>query len=377
MKPPRLFTVLAAALFICSSLANAQPLSDWLEALTQPKDYRLKRVGSWDQTGANADRRQVEAGKTLTILEEKGPAVISHIWITISSPEKHHLKMLVLRMYWDGETTPSVEAPIGDFFGLGNGDYFLYQSAPLAVGQTRALNSFLTMPFGKSARITVTNEGERKVNAFYYNFDVRMYNRPLPSEILYFHAQYRQCAPCQGWTSDWNANGNEKVNKKPNLEGEGNYVFLEASGHGHYVGVTHSILQNQDDWWGEGDEMIFIDGEKLPSIVGTGSEDYYLGAWGFSGGAADYLLFGNPVMGGFSAGSRSSVYRFHLDSPVPFAKSIRVTMEHGHANHRSDNWFTVAYWYQAEPHGKFPVLPPVEQRIPRIYPTGGPGSAGK
>jgi len=357
--------------------AFAQSLSDWLGDLATPKDYRLKRVSSWDQTGANADRRQLAPGETLALLDEKGPGSISHIWITIASGENYHLKKLVLRAYWDGESAPSVETPIGDFFGLGNGDYFLYQSLPLAVGSTKALNSFFPMPFSKSAKITVTNEGTQKVGAFYYNIDMRVYDTPLPVDTLYFHAQYRQCAPCNGWTNEWKNTGDDNVDKKPNLDGAGNYVFLEATGRGHFVGVTQSIFQNQDDWWGEGDDMIFIDGEKLPSIIGTGSEDYYLGAWGFSGGPTNYLLFGNPVFGGFSAGGRSSVYRFHLDSPIPFTKSIKVTIEHGHANHRSDNFFSVAYWYQSEPHARFPALPPVESRLPRIYRTGGPGNAGK
>jgi hypothetical protein len=372
------FRSLLLAVILCiAPSALAQSVSDWLGSLPQPKDYRLKRVSSWDQTGGNADSKQINPGQTLTVLDEKGPGVISHIWVTIASPENFHLKRLVLRMYWDGEAEPSVETPIGDFFGLGNGDYFLFQSLPLAVGSTKALNSFFPMPFSRSARITVTNEGQRKVDAFYYNIDVRVYSKPLPPDTFYFHAQYRQGAPCDGWTSDWKSNGDDKVDNKLNLDGEGNYVFMEAAGRGHFVGVTQSILQNQDDWWGEGDDMIFVDGEKLPSIVGTGSEDYYLGAWGFSGGATNYLLFGNPVMGGFSAGGRSTVYRFHLDSPIPFTKSIKATIEHGHANHRSDNFFSVAYWYQAEPHAKFPTLPSVEQRIPRIYPTGGPGNAGK
>ena len=372
------FRSLLLAVILCiAPSALAQSVSDWLGSLPQPKDYRLKRVSSWDQTGGNADSKQINPGQTLTVLDESGPGVISHIWVTIASPENFHLKRLVLRMYWDGEAEPSVETPIGDFFGLGNGDYFLYQSLPLAVGSTKALNSFFPMPFGRSARITVTNEGQRKVDAFYYNIDVRVYSQPLSPDTFYFHAQYRQGAPCDGWTSDWKSNGDAKVDDKLNPDGEGNYIFMEATGRGHFVGVTQSILQNQDDWWGEGDDMFFVDGEKLPSIVGTGSEDYYLGAWGFSGGATNYLLFGNPMFGGFSAGGRSSVYRFHLDSPIPFTKSIKATIEHGHANHRSDNFFSVAYWYQSEPHAKFPTLPSVEQRIPRIYPTGGPGNAGK
>ena len=138
-----------------------------------------------------------------------------------------------------------------------------------------------------------------------------------------------------------------------------------------------SILQNQDDWWGEGDDMFFIDGETQPSINGTGSEDYFLGAWGFAAGSFHYDSYGAPVKGPEKAGSRSSVYRFHLDSPITFTKSMRATIEHGHANHRSDDFFSVAYWYQSEPHAPFPSLPNLEQRIPKIYPVGGPGNAGK
>jgi hypothetical protein len=137
-----------------------------------------------------------------------------------------------------------------------------------------------------------------------------------------------------------------------------------------------SVLQNQDGWWGEGDDMFFIDGEARPSITGTGSEDYFLGAWDFGQSSFSHRLHGAPVKGEERAGSRSSVYRFHLDSPIPFTKSIRATIEHGHANHRSDNYYSVAYWYQTEPHEEPPLLPPVDQRIPKLQPVGGPGNAG-
>ena len=162
-----------------------------------------------------------------------------------------------------------------------------------------------------------------------------------------------------------------------NLEGRDNYVFMRTTGRGQYVGTILNIFGNSTGWWGEGDDMFFIDGEARPSIAGTGSEDYFLGAWDFGGHSFSYALFGAPVVGHEVAGGRSSVYRFHLDSPIPFTKSLRATIEHGHANVRSDNYFSVAYWYQAEPHASFPALPPLEQRIPRIYPAGGPGNAGK
>jgi Protein of unknown function (DUF2961) len=115
--------------------------------------------------------------------------------------------------------------------------------------------------------------------------------------------------------------------------------------------------------------MFFVDGEKLPSINGTGSEDYFLGAWDFGGKEFSYGLFGAPVVGAERQGERWSVYRFHLDSPIPFTKSLRATIEHGTANDRGDNFYSVAYWYQAEPHAAFPPLPPVEDRLPRVIPV--------
>ena len=355
----------------------SQDSGSWLSSLPQAKDYVQKRSSSYDRSGGNADARTIAGGETLTLLDEAGPGLISHVWFTIASGDPNHLKALVLRMYWDGESTPSVETPVGDFFGLGLGEYHLYQSVPLSVSSDKALNSFFPMPFQKHARITVTNEGTRKVDAFYFNIDYRAHSRPLSADLLYFHAQYRQAAPAQGWTTQWRSNGDPLVNNKANLNGEGNYVWMEANGRGHFVGVTMSVLQNQDGWWGEGDDMFFVDGESAPSINGTGSEDYFLGAWDFGGHAFSYGLFGAPVVGQEVAGGRWSLYRFHLDSPIPFTKSLRATIEHGHANHRSDNYFSVAYWYQSEPHAAFPALPPLEQRIPRIYAVGGPGNSGK
>lgn len=365
------FLMLFISIFCGSSFAQDGALA----SLIAPHDYVQKRVSSYDKSGANADAIHVAAGATATLLDAEGPGIITHIWFTIASPEELHLKKIVLRMYWDGETTPSVETPVGDFFGLGLGEYYLYQSTPLAVSSDKAMNSFFEMPFRKRARITVTNEGKEGVDAFYFNIDYRAYAKPLPPDTLYFHAQYRQASPAKGWTSDWRSNGDSQVNDKKNLNGDGNYVWMEAAGRGHFVGVTMSVLQNQNGWWGEGDDMFFVDGETTPSINGTGSEDYFLGAWDFGSHPFAYATFGAPVKGSELAGGRSSVYRFHLDSPIPFTKSLKATIEHGHANHRSDNMFSVAYWYQTEPHAAFPTLPSVEERLPRIYPVGGPGNA--
>ena len=366
---------------------GAQPAAQsrrGLDNLPFLRNYTSARVSSADPTGSNADgtgRNKIQPAETRTIADLKGPGVISHMWFTIASPDRWHLKNVVLRVYWDDEKTPSVEAPIGDFFGLGLGRYFLYESGPLSVGSQKALNSYFPMPFQKAARITVTNEGDQPIGSFYYNIDYEKH-QSLPADMAYFHAQYRQAAPNKGWTNEWTRNGDPKVVEKPNLTGEGNYVILDAEGRGHYVGVTHSLIQNQGDWWGEGDDMFFIDGATTPQINGTGAEDYYLGAWCYGGCGLDpfgdqrstfaYQRYGNPVNGGGDRGASWMVYRFHTDSPVAFQTSLKVTIESGHANHRSDSYYTVAYWYQAEPHKAFLPLPAAADRIPKQFDVGGP-----
>jgi D-arabinan exo alpha-(1,3)/(1,5)-arabinofuranosidase (non-reducing end) len=370
----RRILLLALTLALCPS-SLSQDASGWIANLPKARDYVQKRASSYDRSGGNVDLRRLAAGETLTLLDDSGPGIITHIWITLTNDDPSHLKALVLRMYWDGESSPSVEAPLGDFFGLGFGEYFLYHSIALAVGPDRALNCFFPMPFNKSARITLTNESDRPVHAVFFNIDYQAYSHPLAADMLYFHAQYRQATPARGLNNQWKDNDDPLADAQKNLDGKDNYVWMEARGRGHYVGVNMSILQNQDDWWGEGDDMFFVDGAATPTINGTGSEDYFLGAFGFGNTAFSYDLFGAPVKGGQVAGSRSSVYRFHLDSPIPFTQSFRATIEHGNANVRSDNYFSVAYWYQTEPHLPFPPLPSLHERLPRLYPVGGPGNA--
>lgn len=348
------------------------------------KTYSQERLSSFDRTGANDDgggRNQIKPGETRVLGDVQGPGVITHMWFTIATQDRYHLKSLVLRMYWDGEASPAVEAPIGDFFGLGLGEYFMYESGPLSVGSQKALNCYFPMPFRKSAKITVTNDGAVPVGAFYFNIDWQKH-KSLPQDIAYFYAEYRQATPTPGWTADWKLNNEAKVNTRPNLDGAGNYVILETEGKGHFVGVTHSIFQNQGDWWGEGDEMIFIDDHEKPKINGTGSEDYYLGAWCYGGcgispfGTSQptfaYRHYGNPKNGGDSRGAKWMVYRFHTDSPIPFERYFKMTIEHGHANHRSDNFYTTAYWYQQGPHRLRKPLPPLDQRMPRLINVEGP-----
>ncbi|MES2253661.1 MAG: glycoside hydrolase family 172 protein [Pseudomonadota bacterium] len=369
----RFMLAIMIAVLGISAAAQAQEFSARPD-LTRPQDYSFRHTSSADPSGANVDSLKVAPGETVTLFDQDGPGSIAHIWFTFGDRETYHLKRIVMRIYWDGEATPSVETPVGDFFGLGLGDYVNWQSEVLSVGSVRSMNSFFAMPFARHARITMTNEGREPMGDLYYNIDWRHYAHALPKDTYYFHAQYRQSQPTHGWTNDWLKDGDPLVNTKPNLDGADNYVFADIKGRGHFVGITMSVLQNQDEWWGEGDDMFFVDGEKMPSLKGTGAEDYVLGAHDFGGVPFSYGLYGAPVVGEERAGGRSSVYRFHLETPIPFNTAFKATIEHGHANHRSDNYSSVAYWYQAEPHGAFPALPPVAERLPAMQPTGGPGS---
>jgi hypothetical protein len=346
-----------------------------LFAQARLRNYKNRRSSSWDRTGGNADAVPVEPGQTAPLLDVTGAGVVTHLWFTINSPDPMHLKNLVLRAWWDGESAPSVEVPIGDFFGLGLGEYFTYQSALLAVAPIKALNAYFQMPFASSARLALTNEGKVRTDNLYFAVDY-VTLAALPGDVGRFHAQYRQAAPCKGWTDDWTNEYDPRINDRKNLSGEDNYVFLEATGRGHFVGVTHAVEQNQDQWFGEGDDMIFIDGDAAPTINGTGTEDYYNGAWDFGGQAFANLHQGAPyIVDPERIGGRYCLYRWHIESPITFEKSIRVTIEHGHANHRSDNFYSTAYWYQTEPHAAFPALPPPNARIPRVLRVGGAGPA--
>jgi hypothetical protein len=371
-----------ALLGLGSAAAGAAPRSgmaagtaDDLFAMARLRSYKNRRSSSWDRTGANADWVRVEPGQAAVLFDAEGAGVITHLWFTISSADPMHLKNLVLRAWWDGEASPSVEVPIGDFFGLGFGEYFLYESELLVVAPMKALNAYFQMPFSKAARMTLTNEGKQPTSNLYFAIDY-VALESLPEDLGRFHAQYRQAAPCKGWTNNWTRNNEPLVNDRKNLDGAGNYVFLDAEGRGHFVGVTQAVEQNQEGWFGEGDDMIFIDGDRLPTINGTGTEDYYNGAWDFGGQPFANQHQGVPyTVDPERIGGRYCMYRWHTEGPIAFEKSIRVTIEHGHANHRSDNFFSVAYWYQTEPHAAFPALPSPTNRLPRIYAVGGGAGA--
>ena len=339
MKESRILT--RTTLAIVLTAAVSAPAQDLLTKLAAPQDYVSKRASSYDRSGGNKDSLTIKAGQTAVLAELKGPGAIHHVWVTIAA-EPFYGRKLVLRMYWDGEAAPSVEAPIGDFFGVGHGLNRNFTSLPITCSsEGRARNCYWFMPYAKSARVTVTNEGREDVPAFYYYIDYRELTA-LAAGTPYFHAQYRQEFPC--------------------LPGR-NYLILETRGRGHYVGCNLSVLQRAMGWWGEGDDQIYVDGESVPSLHGTGSEDYFSDGWGMREAQAPF--YGCPLQeDDFQAGSKATVYRFHIPDPIPFQKSLRVTIEHGHANDRSDFYSSTAYWYQAEPHQPFPVFPSVGARLP-------------
>lgn len=363
-----------------------------LDSLYYLNDCKSRRCSSYDVTGGNHDWIDLEPGEQRILADIQTPGIIRHIWCTCLAEDQNKqeeacaLRKLVLRMYWDGEASPSVEAPLGDFFGMGFGLRKNFHSMAFAMSpqEGRAMNCFFPMPFQRSARVTIENQCENHTN-FYYYIDYEEYER-LPEDIGYFHAQWRRECNTNGWApKEPGLLDREKagVPDQPawypkawlttNTTGDDNYVILEAVGRGKYVGCNLNIdvfERQANDWYGEGDDMIFVDGEPWPpALHGTGTEDYFNTAFGPS------EEFHTPWHGitlhsgqqaGFPYGGKNSMYRLHIHDPIHFTQSIRVTIEHGHANKLSNDYSSTAYWYQTEPHMPFAPLPPVELRLPRV-----------
>jgi Protein of unknown function (DUF2961) len=340
------------------------PLSD----LPRIIDASSHRISSWDRTGGNRDFMTIPAGATVEIASIERPGVIRHVWVTSHSRDKLYLRKAVLRAYWDGEPDPSIEVPLGDFFGMGHARTANFWSLPLQMSPEdgRAFNCWFPMPFD-AARLTVQNEADADVVLYFY-IDYEL-SDARSAETGRFHAQWRRQNPCAG--IDESGLTNEAfLGEGINLDGAGNYLILEAVGRGHYVGCCLSIDNRRDvgidtfNWYGEGDDMIFVDGEPFPpSLHGTGTEDYFNTAF------CPTEAYSSPYHGIILPGGRNwrgklSLFRFHIDDAVRFRTSIRVTIEHGHANRRSDDYASTAYWYQLEPHAPFPDLPPVLDRLP-------------
>lgn len=343
--------------------------------LTRTQKYTPQRESSWDKSGGNTDHWNIlNPGEAKVLADLQGPGIISHIWFTIGSSDKYYLRNLLLRIYWDGETEPSVLSPLGDFFGLGHSQSFTYDSAPFtcscnsgdSLGDGIAMNCWLPMPFRKSARIELVNEQAEPLDKVYFYIDWEKHES-LPDDTLYLHAMWRRENPCPARAADAGYN---------NLSDKDNYLILYAEGNGHYIGTNMSIDNKATVWWGEGDDMIFIDrdegtpdfgGNWPPDLHGTGSEDYLCQAWGMQ--KHHSLYYGQPWCEEKEGNDnhvkgKVCVYRYHLESPIPFKKKIRVSIEHGHANDQNNDYSSVAYWYQSEPHIKFAPVLPAEKRLP-------------
>jgi len=338
--------------------------ASFLEEMTVLKRARSKRVSSWDRTGANFDAVTVPGGDTFTLADIKSAGCIRHVYFTTNHMDSFYMRTVILRMYWDDEKTPSVEVPLGDLFGLGfcQPRYFgslLVTVCPGGVGTGPngaliGLNLYFPMPFSKRALITLENDSDGVFSACWYHIDYEEWDS-APDDSARFHAQWRRENP---------TTPTDPPNEF-NLTGKDNYVILEAEGWGNYVGMFLNVDNICGGWYGEGDDMIFIDGDTWPpSLHGTGSEEV------FGGGACPATEYATPYTGYHLISSKDyagkqSMYRFHVADPVRFEKRIRVTIEHGTGNDLGNDYSSTAFWYQREPHAAFPSLPPRMERIPR------------
>lgn len=321
--------------------------------------HRDNRGGTWGGLRPAAARQKrvlLQPGETHTLAELAGAGLITRLWCTTLLPGKPHvLQDLVLRCFWDGESEPSVECPLGDFFGAAFGRYTAYAAAPLSL-TSGGFTCLFPMPYAAGARIEIRNTGRRVVDPLFYN--VTYYELDAPVEGgLRFHAQWRH--------------------ENPTRPGQP-YTLLEAHGSGQYVGCQ-LFMQNRE-WWLrpplsaivfprgagigmlEGYERIWVDGESTPSVIGTGTEDYFNAGWYFLGGRFATPEYGCTVRN--LVAGRVAAYRFDLQAPVPFGRSLRLTIDHGFENQVSADYSSVAYWYQREPHRPFAALPPADARRP-------------
>lgn len=323
----------SVALLLTAIAAHAAPLPLW-----QKDDGVTFQVSSHSPN--EGDAWPVEPGKTLVLADLEGPAIIQNMWFTCSGliePGEAYLRSLILRMYWDDEDTPSVEAPFGDFFGNGFSRRTPWISSYLGV-TCGGFYSYLSMPFRKKCRIELENTHDKPFIIFFHILGQR-YKR-LPKDALYFHAQWRR--------------------ENPTIRGK-NYTILDAEGDGYFAGVV-LFMQAYDkgDKWNflEGDEHMYVDGEETASVRGTGGEDYFQGGWYFIDGVFNAPDHGLILKDGDRI--QAACYRWHIKDRVNFTRSVRVEIEHGNRpnNEAKADFSSVAFWYQTEPHKPFPQLNP-------------------
>ena len=336
------------------------------------KEVKRKRISSYDKTGGNADFVLMEGNDKYELCNIKTAGSIKHIWMTLNSKDQYYLRKVLIRMWWDDEENPSVECPIGDFFGIGHGKTVNFWSLPLSMGPQdgKGFNCFFPMPFSHQARIEIENESDEKLICYFY-IDYEEYEKLDPSYGR-FHIYWNRENPCSGQDYERLKKMNWKSEQfsKANNNHEEDYVILEAEGEGHYVGChldIHNLFETERfNWPGEGDDFIEIDdGESI--LYGTGTEDYFCSSWCPS---IYYCspYFGVTLPGGKNWSGKISYYRYHIEDPIYFHKNIKVKIEHGHANQRSDDFSSTAYWYQIEPHKPFKAILPVNKRVPREEP---------
>ena len=354
-------TLCKATLWLMAML-SAPAYTQSLDAITTPQHGRSMRASSGNLQD-NADSAKFAIGQTRTIALLKGPGKIAHIWLVPSSLDIRYPRALVLRIYWDGSDVPSVETPIGDFFAVGNGMRATVNSLPVKVSSYgRGYNCYWKMPFNKQAKVTLTNESHRQPASCYYQIDWIKCDKK-PETTMYFHARYHQEYP-------------------PEL-GKPYTVFV-GQGKGHYVGTVLSSQNAIGHWFGEGDDYFFIDGEDEPSIVGTGTEDYFNEAWNMRVNSSLYT--GCTIFEPRAPDARVTAYRWHIPDPVLFDKSLRFEIERrgfvmdangvviSSSSPRPDYWSSVSFWYQdsiARPWCKFPpyrdrVNPEIVLHLPQI-----------
>ena len=290
---------------------------------------------------------KIPAGSTFTLAEIEGPGAIQHIWMTCFPK---YWRSLVLRMYWDGEDEPSVETPYGDFFCNGWGQRSNVNSLPIVVNPAGGMNSYWEMPFRKSARITIENLADEEV-VLYYQITYAL--TEVPDDVAYFHAQWRR--------------------NNPLPYKEVHTIVDGIQGWGHYVGTYIAWGVNNTGWWGEGEVKFYIDGDdEFPTICGTGTEDYFGGAWNWEYPKGEYGVYSTPFLGLpqvikpdglYQSQQRFGMYRWHIMDPIRFEEDLRVTIQAlgwrsgGRYLPLQDDIASVAYWYQTEPHAPFPPLP--------------------
>jgi len=319
---------------------------------------KTKRISSFDRTGGNADNIPIKSGETAVLAQIEGAGIIKHIWVTISCSDPMIRRNAVIRMYWDGEKNPSVESPIGDFFGQGFGQNYNYAALPLAAAPEggRALNCYFPMPFGNEAKITLENQSDSPINAFYFYVDYEEH-LSMDDDSGRFHAWWnREITTPEGSSEkEWDALGNQTNTH--------NYLFADIEGRGKFVGVNYFVDNPSPMWYGEGDDMFMIDGEPWPfSLHGTGTEDFFNSSW------CPKEIYQHPYFGialvneGGGWMGRTHCYRFLMEDPIYFQKSLNASIEHGHANCLTLDLSTVAYWYQSEPHKSYPAMRPAAER---------------